>query len=64
MNCRSLLLAALAAAAVSGCVRIDIGDESPTIGQELVDLERARDVGTITEAEFDRLRKTIVSRLR
>ena len=43
---------------VSGCLNLKLGGgsssrpETPTIGQELIDLQRAKDTGAITEAEF------------
>lgn len=36
---------------LSGCV-IDIGDIGDTKGQQLIDLQKAKDAGAITNAEF------------
>jgi histidinol phosphatase-like enzyme len=43
---------------LSGCVGLQIGGgtttraQSPTVGQQLIDLQKARDAGIITEAEY------------
>ena len=49
--------------AVSGCVRIDIGDSLPTIGEELIQLDQAQELGAITDEEFRRMRVALLSRL-
>jgi hypothetical protein len=36
----------------------------PTIGQQLIDLDRARDNGVITEAEFERTKAQILDSVR
>jgi len=43
----------LAALMVSGCVA-SIGNRNPsvTVGQQLIDLQKARESGAITEAEY------------
>lgn len=55
---------------LSGCIFAPSGDDGPydrrarmvepTLGQELLDLERARDAGVITQAEFDRAKARIL----
>ena len=35
---------------------------APTVGQELLDLDRARDAGLLSEAEYDRARDRILDR--
>jgi hypothetical protein len=43
---------------LSGCVGLSIGGgttnrgQNPTVGQQLIDLQKARDAGIITEAEY------------
>jgi len=43
---------------VSGCLNLKLGGgstnrpEPPTVGQELIDLQKAKDTGAITDAEF------------
>lgn len=36
---------------LSGCV-VAIGDIGDTVGQQLIDLQKAKDAGAITNAEF------------
>jgi hypothetical protein len=36
------------------------GDREPTIGQELIDLDRARDDGAITDAEYEEAKERIL----
>jgi hypothetical protein len=53
----SLLVMILAL--LTGCFGLSLGGgsttrtEAPTLGQELVDLQRAREAGALTEVEFD-----------
>lgn len=59
---RFVLLSACVAAAVllNGCISFSLGGGSrsttetarPTVGQQLVDLQKAKDTGAISEAEF------------
>lgn len=36
------------------------GDRQPTVGQELIDLDRARDDGAITDAEYEVAKERIL----
>jgi len=57
---------------LGGCIFAPRGDGSgdwdgntgarPTIGQELLDLDRAREAGVITSAEYERTRARILER--
>jgi hypothetical protein len=44
---------------LTGCIGLQIGSgdraggRSPTLGQQLIDLQKARDSGAITSAEYD-----------
>ena len=59
---KKLFIAALlglsAMTLLSGCLNIKLGGGStstpvlPTVGQQLIDLQRAKDTGAITEAEY------------
>lgn len=40
---------------LGGCVRVDIGDHLPTLGEQIIDLYKAKELGAISEAEFRRL---------
>ena len=43
---------------LTGCLAIQLGGgstskpQSPTVGQQLIDLQKARDAGAITDAEY------------
>ena len=43
---------------ITGCVGLSVGggskseNQNPTVGQQLIDLQRARDAGAISEAEY------------
>lgn len=57
MNSRARILLVVAAMLMlGGCVRVDIGDSKPTLGQQMVDLYQARQAGAISESEFKTLR--------
>jgi hypothetical protein len=44
---------------VSGCLNIQLGGgsttrpQTPTVGQQLADLQKAKDAGAITDAEYE-----------
>jgi len=58
-----LLVLAIVTVSMVGCVRIDIGDSKPTLGDQLVDLYAAKKSGVITDAEFENLRDQIIRSL-
>lgn len=58
-SCR-LLAPILAMAVVSGCVRVDIGTHAPTLGEELIELYKAKQAGAITDLEFESLRHALI----
>ena len=53
-----LLIGLSAAVLCSGCLALQLGGgttnkgENPTVGQQLIDLQKAKDAGIITEAEY------------
>jgi len=70
MRTRNVLTFALAALLLQGCIIATDGDgndrrfaREPTIGQELLDLDRAREAGAISDTEYDRLKARIIDRL-
>lgn len=72
-NGRTLIFLALVGALVvlPGCIFApDAGSgrpefsRQPTLGQELLDLERAREVGALTGEEYDRLKARLIERAR
>ncbi len=57
--------------ALSGCIFApgdsrdwDSGAREPTIGQQLLDLDRARDEGIISDNEYERTRQRILDSVR
>lgn len=72
MKYNRLFLVIFSAVALTGCIyvndtedddRRDYGyrtDREPTIGQELLDLDRARANGVINDAEYDRAKAAIL----
>ena len=54
-----ILLAVLA----TGCVRVDVGDNQPTLGEQLQDLDHAKELGLVDEEKFRKLRKQLITRL-
>ena len=52
------MIALCAMALLAGCSNLEFGghttnrNQNPTIGQQLVDLKHAREVGAITEADY------------
>ena len=67
------LLIILAIVSLQGCVYVnDTGEErrstrsrdlQPTIGQELLDLDRALETGVISSAEYDRIKARIINEI-
>jgi outer membrane biogenesis lipoprotein LolB len=53
-----ILAAASAMLLLTGCLNLQVGGgtkskaQRPTIGQQLIDLQKAKDIGAITEAEY------------
>lgn len=53
-----LLIGISAATLCSGCVGLQVGGgttthtQAPTLGQQLIDLQKAKDAGIITDAEY------------
>ena len=71
MKHMGLTMVMLSALVLTGCIYVDeTGDGSrdhrlranaePTVGQELLDLDRARSAGVITTAEYDRAKQAIL----
>ena len=60
---KSSALILLVAVLATGCVRVDIGDNLPTLGEQLQDLDNAKELGLVDEEEFRKLRKQLITRL-
>lgn len=64
---RSLTIAsAIALALLAGCASNDVvrARVDVTVGQQLIDLKKARDVGALTAEEYDRQRKRLIDAVR
>jgi len=48
---------------LTGCVRVDAGSPAPTLGEQIMDLAKARDRGVISAEEFARLRVELLQSL-
>jgi Short C-terminal domain len=52
---------------LTGCLGLAVGtgttvkQEQPTVGQQLIDLQKAKDSGAITQAEYDSQKAKILS---
>jgi hypothetical protein len=46
--------------ALGGCVRVDIGDNLPTVGEQLMDLYDAHASGVINDAEFKKMKARVL----
>lgn len=71
MKQRGLIIALLSVCALTGCIYVNDTEDDrrdrdyrdrtePTIGQELLDLDRARASGVITDAEYERAKADIL----
>lgn len=62
-----LLTAIGAATLLSGCIGLSIGGgtsnkpESPTVGQQLIDLQKAKDAGAISDSEYQAQKARILN---
>lgn len=62
-----VLILLTAATLSSGCLNLQIGGgssskaQSPTIGQQLTDLQHAKDTGAITDAEYQAQKAKILN---
>jgi hypothetical protein len=61
-----LLLGISALTLLSGCLNLELGGGSttrsqpPTVGQQLIDLQKAKDAGAISEPEFQAQRSKLL----
>ncbi len=62
------MLAAAAILLFGGCIGLNFGSgarteaHNPTLGQQLIDLQKARDSGAITPAEFNAKKAELMSK--
>lgn len=52
---------ALLLLSVAGCVKVDTGSSTPTMGSEIIDLSRAKELGKLTEQEYQELRRKVLA---
>ncbi len=61
----STSIALCAVLLLTGCIGLQLGGDKtqvqPTVGQQLVDLKKARDAGAITEAEYQAKRDKLAA---
>jgi hypothetical protein len=62
---RTLLAVVLASNVATGCLSFGGGSDTttviqPTIGQQLLDLKKAYDAGTLSKEEYERMRESIL----
>jgi hypothetical protein len=57
------LLLLLVTLNLGGCVRVDSGSPAPTLGEQIMDLAKARERGVITQDEFALLRRELLQSL-
>jgi len=66
-NPKALVACALAALLVSGCggggAKVETTTTTVSIGQQLIDLKKARDTGAITQAQYDRAKQDLINRV-
>ena len=47
----------------TGCVRVDTGDVIPTLGEQIMDLAKARESGVISDEEFRSMKRRLFASL-
>lgn len=53
---------------LTGCLNLQLGGgsttkpQNPTLGQQLIDLQRAKDVGAITDAEYQQQKARLLGK--
>ena len=74
MKAKGLTFVILSAFVLTGCIYVNDTEEDrrergfqnnaePTVGQELLDLDRARASGVITDTEYDRVKEAILDNI-
>lgn len=47
--------------ATTACIKVDTGTTAPTVGEELIDLAKAKKLGELTDQEFAELRRKVLA---
>ena len=70
MQCMTKLAAAVVLAgalAIAGCggggADVKTTTTTVSVGQQLIDLKKARDAGSISQSEYDRLKRDLINRV-
>jgi hypothetical protein len=61
----ALLVLALALPLFGGCIAVEShqpGRTNPTVGQQLIDLQKARDSGAMSETEYQQQRAKVLAK--
>lgn len=51
----------LCAFSLTGCIKVDTGTRQPTMGSELIDLARAKEMGNLSEQEFREMKRKVLA---
>ncbi|MFT6017097.1 MAG: hypothetical protein ACI809_002867, partial [Candidatus Azotimanducaceae bacterium] len=46
---------------VTGCVKVDTSSRTPTLGAEIIDLSKAKELGKLSEQEYRELRRKVLA---
>lgn len=46
---------------LTGCIKVDTSTRTPTIGAELIDLARAKELGMLSDEECNRMRRKVLA---
>ncbi|MEW6159152.1 MAG: SHOCT domain-containing protein [Verrucomicrobiota bacterium] len=57
-----LIMALVASVTFSGCIIGNRGNATPTVGQQLTDLKKARDSGALSEDEYEAQKRKLLGR--
>ena len=60
MNFKSMAIL-LVLFSVTSCVRVETGNVMPTMGEQVIDLVKAKEIGAITEEEFKKARLRLLA---
>ena len=56
------VLIAFVVSTMSACIQVDTSTKEPTIGDQIIDLVKAKNLGAISEQEFKQLRNMALAK--
>jgi hypothetical protein len=56
-----LLMIASLSFGLASCIKVDTSSSMPTMGSELIDLSRAKELGKLTDEEFKIMRRKVLA---